>query len=230
MARSQKRRKADRKAAPWFSDRAKWSIVISVGTVALVAGAAWAYFTFTTLDPPPLAKTDAAAVEDVVYFLGHPNGLARMPIDAREQYIQRTVANFSGDSRLRFNRALRQMSRTERDTLRGAVTDIARQRLMDQARQYNKTPQSGRSSFVDSAIRDMETMRLQLAGGGSQENLGAAFRGDLPTKSEDWMKLIVTETTPRERAEAGKFFDEAATRYKQLKENPAEMRKLGLGG
>lgn len=231
-----------------MSDSAKKKLAIGTGSVAVLVLGVWAWFAFTTIAPP---KLDTADSQQVAAFLGNKRGFKRMPVDRREAFLNSAYQRFSrGQDRGDFTRSLRQMSSSEKRVFVNAGFDIASKKFMKQAREYNKTPANKRAQALDKIIRNFEGMRRELgggdrryaggAGGGGGGGGGVApgggrmidggsvadpFKGAIPTKSDELMKVLINKTSPKERAEARPLIDDLAERYKELKD-PRERKRF----
>lgn len=210
MAKAQQK-----KATGGLSDRTKKIAAISLGCVVLAGAGWWGYFRFTTVPAPELAK---AAPVQVVEFFGDARGLARMPVDAREQYLVSTYRQFSqGEARQQFIQSMNRMSSSERQVFYDAVFDITHVRVVEMAKEYNSLPMAQRGAYVDQAIQKIEKMREELGGGSRENSVGEPLKADLPTSSDEMMKILVTRTSGQERADAKPFVDRMALRYKEMK-------------
>ncbi len=183
--------------------------------VLAVAGGWWAYFTFTTIAPPPVEQ---ATAPEVVAFLGNPRGFSRMSYDQREQFLTQVFSGkfASGPPRAELNEALRQMPSSEREVLMDATVEVAKVRFMEHARKYKSLPRTQQAAYVDNAVRHFSQMQMQLAGTGGADNFGESFKDLAPSTSDEITKAIVSRTSARERAEAQQFVDALAARYKEL--------------
>ena len=204
----------------------KKSLLIAAACIGVIGGGIWAYTTFTTIRPPPPAKSTP---EDVTAFLGNARGFARMPIDRRAEYMANAIQQFSDpDSLRRFHDSLNRMSKRRRQVFSDAVFDAGRVQFVDKAREYNRMPPRNRGRFIDQTIRDFETLQSKFSGPPGAGSLGKVFEKDMPRGTDEWMKFIVTKTSPRERAEAEDLFDALAARSKELKD-PRERRMFDSG-
>lgn len=205
----------------------------AAGVVVLVAGI-WA---FQVLTAPPKPDLKVAKVDKVCEFLGHPRGLARMPVEQREQFLVEVVQTYNTPERFdEMATALRQMSFTERQQLLDATFEIGKVKFVKAADEYAKTPKQDRAQFVDKVVRDFDNLRVRLGGGpiaggaaavnaagvkpGPNSNLGGIFKDHIPTKSDAWAKMAVDRTTPGERAKMKPLADDLAQRLDQIHNDP----------
>lgn len=212
---------------PLISQRTRNSLLVLAGTLALCAAGYWAYFTFTTMSPPPVAS---ATSDEIVAYLGNDRGLGRLPVQRREQYLVETLQRFSeGDLRRQFNASIGRMSQQQRDAFFNSITDIGRVRLMENARLYNDMKSSSeKAAFIDNVIRNFEGVRSGLAGKGGLDNLGEHFKESMPSRNDEYTKFLITKLSPRERSEARGFVDDVAERYQQINRNPALKRQFDV--
>ena len=141
-----------------------------------------------------------------------------------------------------FVQGLQQMSSGEREVLNNGVFEIGREHVMSHAKEYASLPPSQRASYVSKALDQFQDMRSRLSGqklvgpgggkgngngtgspnnnGGDASNPGGndlsePLKKDLPSSSDEMMKMLVDRTSGRERAEAKPFIDAMATQYKE---------------
>lgn len=197
-----------------LSPELKKGLTLATLVLLVVVGGGWAYVSLTTVPPPAIST---APPSDVAGFLAHPRGFARMPVDAREKFLADAILYYNESGKHNeFAGAIQSLSTAERKVVQDAVFDIGRVRYMEQAREFNKTSPKNRRQFVDKAMSDWNAMRAKFGGGSGGQNLADPFKGDLPTTQEGWTKMIVTRTTPRERAEGEQFFNALAARHQEL--------------
>ena len=195
--------------------RTRNAALAGLAGLAVLWGAVWAYYTFTTLPPPPLTS---ASADKVCSFLGDPRGYSRMSIPRREEFLINAYQQFNtDDGRGEFNRALRSMSMQERQVFLDATIEVGRVRVMEFADQYNKLPRGkDRTQFVDKAITNFRALQGDLSGHGNPAlNVGEPFKPFAPQRSDEWSKMLVTKTTARERAKAQPLIDAISKRIKE---------------
>ncbi|UCD28489.1 MAG: hypothetical protein JSV03_15630 [Planctomycetota bacterium] len=199
-----------------LSDKTKVSLIVLASSVLVIGGGVWAYYTFTTVPPPVLEKSES---EEIVSFLGNSRGIARMPVNRRYDYLVQTYKRYSrGSDRDRFVRQLRQMSRGEKQVLLNATFDIARNQVEEHSKQYNKIrSKKEREKYVDNYIRSFDNMRMELGGAGPGTDLGSPFRNDLPQSSDEWVKIAMSRTNARERAQAKPMLEAVAARVQEMR-------------
>lgn len=196
------------------SPRTRNTILIALGSVVLLGACVWAYYAFTTVPPPVLTK---ATPEQVSSYLGNPQGFSRLSVPKREEFLVNTYNQFgSPEGWEKLNRALGSMSMQERQVFADATFDVARMRVLETAKEFNRTPQAQRQQFVDSAIANFRTMQSNLGGRGNpNQNVGEAFKPLAPERSEDWNKVLFSKTSARDRAQAEPLVDAIAKRIKE---------------
>jgi len=223
-------RKGKRAPKVGLSARSKKIALGVLGAIVVIVGCWWAYYEFTTIPAPDLAT---AKSDDVVHFLGSRRGFARLSVDERQGFLVRTVQRFSeGEAREQFAASLNQMSSGQRQVFIDSVFEVSKVRAMEQARAFkavSKKSRRQRVDFLDNAICKFERMRQPLkssparagAGGAAapMPSLGAVFKNDLPKGSDELMKVVVSRTSAKQRAEIKPFVDAVASRYKELKDS-----------
>lgn len=205
------------KSVRGLSDRAKKIMLASIGGLAVIVGAVWFYFALTTASPPDLQNSTP---EQVAQFLSNEQGFARMPIPRREQFLQECFQRFkTEEERMQLVRLFRQMSPAELQVVLDATYEIVHAMVMDNAQRYsNATSSKDRQALVDSLISRFKAMQGELSGqGNSHMNVGEPFKQFMPTNSDELSKMLVTRTTPAERAKAQPLIDAVARRYKEMR-------------
>lgn len=200
-----------------MSERTKMIVLVSAGCVMVAGASYWAFMTFTTVPPPPL---ETSAPQDVVAFLGTPQGYPRMSIEAREKYLSDMYSRYAkGESRDQLARAFSQMTSREKEVFVNTTFEVFKVRALENANEFSRLPKSKQMQYVDKMISTMESQRQSLGGTGGSDNLGEAFKGMVPTSSDGWTKAIVTRTNARQRAKVQPLFDAVGARYKELKDS-----------
>ncbi len=204
-----------------ISPRTRNTILIGLGSVAVVLAGIWAYYAFTTVPPPVLAQSSA---EQVTNYLGNPQGYSRLSIPRREEFLTATYQHYNTpDGREKLNRAVRSMSMQERQVFVDATFDVAREKMMQAADDFHRTPRQDRPRFVDSVIRNVRSLQGDLGGQGNPNmNLGEPFKPLAPERTEDWNKVLFSKTTARDRAKAEPLIDAIA---KRVKEQQSQARR-----
>lgn len=216
-----------------LSPGTKKALIIGVAGVVVLVGGIWA---FEVLTAPAKPDIQTAKVPEITQFLGHPRGLARMPVAQREEFLVAVVQKYSEPNRVEeMSRALREMAPGERETLMDATFEIGKDKFVKAAEEYVQLPKKDRPAFLDKVIHDVENLRQRLggapAGGGGVgpagvarpgpvNNLVSPFKEHIPTKSDAMAKMIVDRTTPSERAKAKPLMDDLAQRSDQLRRDP----------
>jgi hypothetical protein len=216
-----------------MSREKKRTLISAVVAVVAIGGGWWAYMTFSTVPPPDL---NSAKVDEVVGFMGNPNGFARLNVDQREQYFTDAYQRFSSyDDRVAINRRFAQMTDREKTVFMDASFEVFKDRFIEEARTYNKLNRAEKQRFVDDAIKNMENMQAQLTGGGGgapvgpsgeRIDLGNPFQDLAPRTPDEFMVRVSKLTTPKERDEGRQLFEDVAARSKQLDSDPRERERF----
>ncbi len=212
-----------------LSERTKKILLACAAGIVVVGGGWYAYYALTTIAPPDLAS---ASPEQVVDYLGNERGFSRLSLDGRERFLTSASQRFfqNTQSREQLNQALRRMSAAEQQVFVDAGFELATDRFLHRAREFQKVSPVQRMQFVDNMIRDFEKTRQQLAGFSPQDNLAEPFKNSMPTTSDGLTKAIVTRTNARQRAEAQPLFDALTARHKQLETDPGARATFERGG
>jgi len=192
------------------------TILVGAGSVALIVGLAWAYYALTTVPPPPVDKTP---VQEVTDYLGNPRGYSRLSVPRREEYLVSVYQQYNTPQGMTdLNRALRSMSMQERQVFVDATFDVAREKVLVLAEEFNRTPPKDRQRFVDHAIGNFRSLQGNLGGGGNPNmNVGEPFKPLAPEQSEDWNKVLFSKTSARDRVKAEPLIDAMAKRLREQK-------------
>lgn len=222
MAKTKKRKKKPTPAVR-ISPRTKVTLLIAAVSLVVIVGGWWAYFKLTTAPPPELAT---ATTEDVAEFLGNSRGYARMPIPQAEKFLVRTYERFNTyEDRANLVRSFRRLPQTQQKLCVDKTFDVARDITLRSAEEYRRLPKKEKRKFVDKTIRRFRAMQGQLGGGGDPNiDFGQAVTPHLPTTSHDMRKLLVTRTTPSQRAKVEPFVNAVAKRYEEQKKNRQQTR------
>ncbi len=191
-----------------LSPQTRNALIAVAAAVGVLVGGWWAYMKLTTIPPPVLAET---APERVAEYLGDSRGFSRLSIPRREEFLVEVAYRFENpQERAAFTSALRQMTRQEQETLLDATFEVFQVHVMDLADRYNRQPTPrARAAFARQASQDFRQIQSRLGGGGNPEmSMGEPFREFVPQSSEQWQRMLVTRTTPTERARAQPLIEE----------------------
>jgi hypothetical protein len=207
-----------------LSDQTKKILLGSSAGVLVVVAGVWAYYTFTTVAPP---KLDTATAKQVVDYLGTDRGFTRLNYDNREKFMGDMWNQFGkGDNREQLAQAFDKMTPAEQEVFVDAVFETAKDRFLKQAVTYSDLPVHERKEFLDTAINNLETLRLSIGGagpgggsggvsGGGRTNIAKPFERCMPKSTDGMTKMLVDRTSPRQRTKAQPLFDAIAVRYKE---------------
>ncbi|MBP7936550.1 MAG: hypothetical protein KA354_18065 [Phycisphaerae bacterium] len=177
------------------------ALLALTGVLVILAGGWWGYTQLTTAGPPSPGQ---ASPEEVAGFLGNPRGLIRLPLAEREAYLRGTFQHFSSEeSRSRLGRCIRRMSDEQKQALVDATFEVVRVRMLEAADRFKDLPLHQRDQFVGDLIADFHRLQGEPAAGTNPDTgIGESFKGLLPATGQDWNQLVLTRTTPEERARA----------------------------
>jgi len=216
---AQSRKKTSKSSpAKGISQRTKVTLLVAAASLAVIGGGWWAYFKFTTVAPPELAT---ATPDDVVEFLGDTRGYARMSLPRREAFLVETYQRFNSyEDRANLVRSFRRMPRSKRQLCVDKTFDVAREITLRCAQEYRRVPKREKTKFIDRTMKRFRAMQGDLGGGGDPNvNFGQAVVPHMPTTSHDMRKMLVTRTTPSERAQVEPFVNAIAKRHEEMKKN-----------
>lgn len=208
------------KKSAGLSDDAKKKIAIGAGSVLVIVVGWWAYFQFTTVAPPDLKQPDASAKvapEKVAEFLGDARGFGRMNVTKQEDFLLTAYRTYgqNPETRARFIQSLHQMSASQREVLNNGVFEIGRKHVMEQAKEFASIPSAGRrSEYIGKAYDKFEKMRAELGGANPGDSLSEPMKQDVPSSSDEMMKVLVDRTDASERSQAKPFVDAMAAEHK----------------
>jgi hypothetical protein len=182
--------------------------------------------------PPNLHAPDAPQkVEEVAQFMGLERGFGRMTTDQQEPYLMQAYTVYgtkaTPELRAKFIAQMNQMSSGQREVLNNAIFEIGRKHMMRHAQEYASLPPYQRSQYVTKAITDFDRLRDALSGKSAGDSLTEPLKKDLPSSSDELMKVVVDRTDGKERAQAKPFIDAMATKYQEKRKNSATAKKRG---
>jgi len=240
MAADSARRRGARPRRRWeLSRRGRIVLGSAVGGTVLLIGA-YMLVDYLMVKPPP--EIQAATPQQIAEYLGDSRGLARLSLPKREEYLVHVVETYNSDPVRceQLSRALGQLSYEQQQQFLDAVFEIGKDKVMKAAAEYKRTPPVRRRRFVDDVIRNVDAFRNSLAGparaqagpgGGAAPvpTLVSPFEKHIPKKSDQWTKMIVSRTSPAERAQAKDLVDDLAARYDQLRHDPRAAEEFNRG-
>lgn len=205
MAKTKKRTSKSVKKAG-MSQQTKMKLGIAAASLVVIVGGWWAYFKFTTVPPPDLAS---AQPKDVVEFLGDGRGYGRMTPLQAEQFLVQTYERFNTyEGRANLVRSFRQLPSSQQKICIDKTFDVAREITMRCAEEYRDLPKKEKKKYVANTINRFRAMQGQLAGGGDPNvDFGQVAMPHMPNTSNDMRKMLVTRTTPSQRARAEPFIN-----------------------
>jgi DNA-directed RNA polymerase subunit F len=199
------------------ADKLKPVLLIGVLALILLGGGLW-YAFFSPVPPPPVKK---AETEKVVEYLVDKRGFQKLSIADREQYLKKVYAHFGEEKEwTQVGRMFRRMPRKQLENFRNAVFEIAKTRFLEHARKFNDLPPEKRPEYLDKIFVEFTQMGQKYgSNAGQAKDAAAPFREVLPQSNDELVKFIVTQTSDRERREAGALYDALLQRYANLESN-----------
>lgn len=175
---------------------------------------------------PSVPDMRVASATQVAEFMANPRGFTRMPITDRRQMLF-DIWNSGPDMNEHLADEFARLPSDGRDQVRIAAMKLAMDQLERAARTYRQLGPKDRDRFVGEFIESIEELREQLRG------IGDAFKDNLPTKSDEWTKSLVTQTTARQRARVKPFVDHVvrvAEQRKGSRSKPGKGRRRSRNG
>jgi len=199
-------------------------LVVGLGmAVVMVVGAFWLY---DLIVAPPVPDPEAASAEEVLAFMAHPQGLSRLPMEERKACLIEIMQHYAApERRAELGRAFEKMPPDERDRVREAVFTILKDQVMKDADQYRRLSPEQRERFVLQRIGEYDKFRRYFRRSGpSDKPLARSFAQGLPTRSDEWIRLLLFHTTAEEQAKAREYFDHIAQVVDRMKK---QQRRRG---
>jgi len=211
---------------PVFKTARRAWVILALCVLAVV-GLCFYFLLYAARTPPDLSQ---ATLQEVVAYLVAPRGLAKLPLDRREQYLIDAYQRFARDDEWgKAGRLFRQVPPVELEIFRDAVFEIGRARFMGYAREFNRLPADQRRAYLDQTIRNITEMGARLGGQiDKARSLAEPLKEVIPSDNDALMQYVITKTSPRERAEAQALVDALLQRYAELK-NPRERKHFEQG-
>jgi hypothetical protein len=185
---------------------AQHSRKITIGGGGLLAGALLVLGVIFVLDllfAPPVPDIATASPATVAAFLAHPRGFARMSIEGRRKMLAEIYVT-DRDKLDELAGEFDHMSTDEREQIRSAAMDVYLDQLARDARRYRALPPREQEEFVEEVLDNYEKLKEEL------RPIGDSFKDNLPTKSDEWTKVLVSKTSPRERSRIKPLVDHIA--------------------
>jgi hypothetical protein len=212
-----------RDKATAFASRYSRVIVIVGGGVTL--GLLLTFTTIWVLDllfAPPVPSIETASAQEVAAFLAHKRGFARLPMDERRRML---FDLWASDKQEELSDEFARMSSTDRNQVRNAAFDVGLDQLVRDAKVYNSLPSEQREEYVEEFLDHQEELREELRG------LGDSFKDGLPTKQDQWTKMLVSRTSASNRAKVKPLVDHLISASENRRTvSKAEVRRRGRSG
>ena len=171
---------------------------------------------------PPVPAIETASAQEVAAFLAHKRGFARLPMDERRRML---FDLWTTDKQEELSDEFARMSMSDRNQVRDAAFDVGLDQLVHEAKVYNTLPTEQREPFVEEFLDKQEELREQLHG------LGDSFKDGLPTKQNQWTKMLVTRTSASNRAKVKPLVDHVITTAESRRTvSKTQLRKRSRSG
>ena len=157
-------------------------------------------FVLDLMFAPPVPEINTASPATIAAFMSHPRGFSRLSIQGRRKMIY-DIYNSGPEKLGELGDQFAHMSTGEREHVRSAAMDVAMDQLQRDARTYASLPPPERDQFVEEHLDGLNELRKQL------REVGDSFKDNLPTKSDQWTKSLVTKTSPRHRSRIKPYVD-----------------------
>ncbi len=184
-------------------------------SVVMILGAFWLY---DLIVAPPVPNLETASPEEVATFMAHRRGLARLPMQERKVRLFEIFRHYTPPERRdALARAFDRMPQSERSQVRDAVFEVAKDQLMQDVDLYRQLSSQRRGSFVEERVKHYDQFRRHLRRRDTGKALVDPFSKGLPTRSDEWMKMVVSRTTADERAKARDYLDHVTEVVERMK-------------
>lgn len=200
-----------------LSPRTKMALMVGTAGVVLLIGG---FYAIEFLTAPPKPDLNTAPPAKVAEYLGHARGFASLSIPEREKFVINVLQNYKDEEKVRqLSQQLRQLSGSEQQQFLDATFDIGKKRLVEASDEYARVAQNRKKEFLGKVVADFDTLRVTLGGQdfNNPNNLTTPFKEHVPTKSDQWTKLILERTTPAERAKAQPLIDDLSEHMSEMK-------------
>lgn len=219
MRQEKREKRRDWNEILWEGPR-KWMVIVPAFLLLLVGG--WLAYDQFRIIPPPDVKV--ATAEEVVDFVSNPQGLPRMDVQQREQFLVSTwqyYAQASPQQQQILVQRLNQLPPSRQRVFTDATFDIMREHVMRHSSEYARQRSAAdKARYVDKAIGDFERMRREVTGAGTLApgmNVTSPFQAAAPKTSGEIQNIVTSKTSPSEQAKAEPFVNKVVERYKQMK-------------
>lgn len=202
---------------------AQHSRKITIAGGGVVVGLALVMLVLFVLDlvfAPPVPEIHTASPGTIATFMAHPRGFSRLSIEGRRKMIYDIYS--SGQDKLEeLGDEFARMSTGEREQVRSAAMDVALDQLVRDAKEYRSLSPQKRDQYVEQHLDGFNELREQLRG------IGDSFKDNLPTRSDQWTKALVSKTRPRQRSQIKPYVDhiaKAAENRRKAERRPSRRR------
>jgi hypothetical protein len=157
-------------------------------------------FVLDLMFAPPVPDIHTSSPQAIAGFMAHPRGFSRLSIQGRRKMIFE-IYSAGPEMVEQLSNEFAKMGTADREQIRSAAMDVAMDQLVQDARIYRSLPPQKREKFVEEKLDNYEELREQLRG------IGDPFKDNLPTKSDQWTKALVSKTSPRQRSQIKPLVD-----------------------
>ncbi len=190
---------------------------VGIVLVAAVAG----YRIYDRAMMPPVPALESAPPEEVVSFIANPRGMSRLSRFDQDNFVTMWKAHYGRDEPRRALREhLEQCDDERRAAVREALFKVRKRQFLQDAAEFLRIREdrSAGYQFLSERLAAIAADTAWVRGDGDpQRDLTGVMGGGLPRNPDDWMRLIVSETTPEERVVGEQYVGALREVYEQVR-------------
>jgi DNA-directed RNA polymerase subunit F len=201
----------------------KIALLITISAVLVLGAIVW-YAAFSPLSPPSVKNAEA---NEIVNYFVDDRGFCCLPIEQREKFLEHAYIRFGEEQEwTKVSRLLRRMPQAQLENFRNAVFEIGKTRFLEHARKFNELSPDERQAYLDKIILEFTKKGQKLGRNvGQAQALAGPLREILPQNNQELIKFIVSQTSDRERQQAGALYDALLQRYANLEADKSTTTK-----
>lgn len=197
--------------------RARRILVIAACLAPVILlGGAWLVVTRVVMAPP--VPTATATADEVVRFLIHPQGLARLGAEQAETVFRTQLGRLATNADLRadFLREFRISSPDEQRAFQEHLFDVFKNIIMADVHEFQSLDPNAQPAYIDARIVEYNRLSRALGKDGISANAGQAI---LPDEREA-LAMLLQRTTDNERQMGVAYFGAIQARVLEILADP----------